>query len=128
MVDIEALLVPWMQEQRPDSHACLETGTDLATTAETIQFTRAGGGQRFTLANPRVVVDCFAIKTDSLSARQATRALALAVDELMLFTLPGADLDGVSVTHVSQVSGPSWVPDANTLLRHYAATYSIHAL
>lgn len=129
-IDIEALLVPWMQEQRPDTHACTETGPDLATIAETVQFTRAGGGQRFTLANPRVVVDSFAIKTDTLSARQAARALALAVDELMLFTLPGTDLDfgEVSITSVTQVSGPSWVPDANTLLRHFAATYSIHVL
>lgn len=127
-VDIEALLAPWFADQRVDTHFCTETGPDLQTTLETVQITRAGGGQSFTLANPRIVVDSFAIQNLGVSARQAARALALAVDELMLFTLPGTDLDEVSITHVTQVSGPSWVPDANTLLRHFAATYSIHAL
>lgn len=127
MSDIEALLVPWLADQRVDTHFCTETGPDLQTTLETVQIARAGGGQKMTLANPRIVVDSFAIQNLGVSARQAARTLAYAIDDLLLWQLRGVDLaEGVYVTHVAQVSGPSWVPDANTLLRHFAATYSLH--
>lgn len=128
MSDIEALLVPWLQQERPFTHVCTETGDNLATVPETVQIVRSGGAQRVTLANPRIVVHSFAIKTADLSARQAARQLAYAIDDLILWQLKGAELaEGVYVTHVAQTSGPSWVPDANTLLRHFAATYSIYA-
>jgi hypothetical protein len=127
MADVEALLVPWLAELRPETHFCTETGTDLQTIPETVQIVRAGGGQKITLANPRIVVHSFAIKTDTLSARQAARTLAYAIDDLMLRPRPHAAIaEGVYVTHVSQTSGPSWVADANTLLRHFVATYSLH--
>lgn len=123
--DIEGLLVPWLHAQRPGSRVCTETPSDLAQIAETIRVARAGGGQNLVLGRPRIVIDSFAIKTDDLSAKEAARALACAVDELMLWTLRRSKLGNFYVTMVEQTSGPSWVPDANKTIRHYVATYSL---
>lgn len=125
MADIEALLVPWLAAQREDTRFCTETPADLETIPETVQVVRAGGGQRFVLAQPRVVLGSFAIADGSKSARMAARDLAYAVDDLMLWSLPGKALGDYAVSKVDQTSGPTFVPDANVTLRHFAATYTI---
>lgn len=125
MADVEALLVPWLTGQREDTRFCTETPADLETIPETVQVVRAGGGQQFVLARPRIVLGSFAIATDSKSARMAARDLAYAIDDLMLWSLRGSALGDYTVTKVEQTSGPTFIPDANVTLRHFAATYTV---
>lgn len=124
--DIEALLVAWLTARCTDCRVVTETPDDLETIPRTIQVVRAGGGARFTVDQPRVVIHSYAIPDGPTSARIAARALAYRVNDLMRWTLPGSDLGGVYVGRTDRivVSGPSWVPDPNTSLRHYVGTYA----
>lgn len=125
MADIESLLAIWLTGQFSDCRVCTETPADLETLPRTIQVVRAGGPSRFTVDLPRLVLHSYAIADGTTSARAAARALAYRVDEAMRFTLHGADLgSGVYVGSIGVVSGPSFVPDPNTTLRHFAATYT----
>lgn len=118
MADAEAVFGTWLTDRFPDSFVCTETPPDIQNLPSTIRVTRAGGPKKFTLDSARVVIDTFA------PTRQAARALAYQVDHAVTFELRGQTVAGVVVSLVETTSGPTWVPDPNTNLRRFVATYS----
>lgn len=142
MADVEQLLSAWLQERFPDDRACTETPGNLETIGRTVRVSRAGGPKFLTLDKARMVFDFWAsggalypssdlfpgdeLPPGGLSPREAARAWALEVCRALELYLPHAAIgDGVYVTKVDVLSAPSAVPEANTKLRHFAATCTI---
>lgn len=128
-MSIEAMLVPWATSTLA-VRAVTEIPADLAAVAPLLRFLRVGGVADPSNPNfdaPRVVVDSFAVgfgPAGDLAARveHAMRVLLPGV------TLPAGGAGTATVTRVDTVSGPSWVPYADTALRHFVATYGLHVM
>ena len=121
-VDVEALLIPWLT-----STLGVRFVTDLpANLADVLplgQVTRIGGADDDNVASfdaPVVDVDYFAADRAAVSdlARRGHTALRI--------TLPGLTVGAGTVTKVQTITGPSWRPYDDTLLRRIGASYRLY--
>jgi hypothetical protein len=128
-LDIELLLVAWLQARFPAVQVCTETpasmGTVLpnGTVIPVIQVVRTSGlPVATTLDGPLVDVDCFAL------GRAAARSLAYKVMAQLETGLVGAT-DGTAshITRVRITLGPQWRPYDNTALRRFGVSAYITA-
>lgn len=121
--DIEQMLIAWLPQEFPGVRACTETpaGDEFTTAAAggLIRVVRVGGGRQQSLHQPRVVLDFFK------PSRPAAKAFAMDVAEALFWRLPGTSVAGGGVSHVVEVSGPSWAPWDNTSVRRFTATYQL---
>ncbi|WP_327712371.1 hypothetical protein OG912_32125 [Streptomyces sp. NBC_00464] len=116
MVDIEAVLAPWL-EQTFDVFSAAETPADLEDTLPMIRVERIGGADdRFSL-HPRVAVDVFAATADE------ARTLANSVRDALVFL--SGPVGASVVRSVRCDAGPSRQPWANEAIHRRGATYTV---
>lgn len=121
--DIEILIVAYLKAKTGKRVVTdLPAGDDLMSKLPLYRVTRVSGeDQDYKLDRPIIDLDVFAAnrETASLMSRQAL--------DLLRNHLPYEDAvqpTGV-VTSVGTVVGPRWLPDANTNLRRFQASYEI---
>lgn len=121
--DIEILVIAYLKAQTGTRVVTdLPAADKLAAALPLYRVTRVAGEDRdYKLDHPIVDIDSFAVDRAgaSLMARQA--------HDLLCNHLPYEDSvqpTGV-VTAVSTVVGPRWLPDSNTNLRRFQASYEI---
>jgi|SRR5690606_11193177 len=119
MVDIEAVLVAWLEAAIPGVHASTETPPDLDDRLPWVQVTRLGGPyDGFRRDQPTVDIAAYA------ASRPAASQLAQQVQEALHTRLWGATVGGAVVSRVETRTGPHWVPYDNPNVRRYEATYA----
>lgn len=127
IIDPELLVITYLTPQFTDARVATELLDDLSVLPFWIQVTRAGGGTKFTLGKPRIVIKSYA--TGDASQGSATRSAALqlakGVGQSMLFGLRGQTVGGQLCSSVEEVSGPTFIADADPLIRGFAATYTL---
>jgi hypothetical protein len=129
MADIEQVLIAWLKTQFPAAEAVTETpaSPEFEAALPIIKVVRVGGGRRYSVHSPSVIIECFATGPASgQSGRPAAKELAGQVAEALYGQLPGTSVNGAIIGHVAEVSGPSWAPWDNTNVRRFVATYQIH--
>jgi hypothetical protein len=121
--DIEILIVAYLKAKTARRVVTdLPAGDDLTSKLPLYRVTRVSGeDQDYKLDRPIIDLDAFAADraTASLMSRQAL--------DLLRNHLPYEDSvqpTGV-VTSVDTVVGPRWLPDSNTNLRRFQASYEI---
>lgn len=121
--DVEILIVAYLKAKTGKRVVTdLPAGDDLMSKLPLYRVTRVSGeDQDYKLDRPIIDLDVFAADraTASLMSRQAL--------DLLRNHLPREDSvqpTGV-VTSVDTVVGPRWLPDANTNLRRFQASYEI---
>lgn len=121
-VDVEELLIGWLQERFPDAVVRDELDNNLMGELPTIQVEQlpGGGDDGFRLTRALVDVDVYA------ETRSEAVALAQAVRGRLATGLSGSSTDTAVVTRVGVESLPAKRPYENTGLRRVGATYSIH--
>jgi hypothetical protein len=126
--DVEVLLVAYLNSSL-DVRACTElpAADQLNDHLPVVRIRRISGADRdYRLDRPVVDVDVFA------ASRPAAAALSGQVRVVLRDDLQYADAvqpTGV-VTSVTTIVAPRWLPDPDTSLRRYSATYElcVHAL
>ena len=120
MIDIEAVLVAWIEDNVEDVRASTETPSDLDGQLPWIQVGRIGGPyDGFRRDQP--VVDITVYDTTGPDAAD----LALQLQELFHQQLAGSTTSGAVINRVETRSGPHWVPYDNPGMRRYEATYAL---
>lgn len=120
MIDIEALLVGWLEASIEDITASTETPADLDTQLPWLQVVSLGGPyDGFRLDRPTVDVAAFAATGPEASA------LAAQVQVLLHEQFARAKTGTAVVSRVQTITGPHWVPYDNHNLRRYEATYRL---
>lgn len=116
--DIETLLVGWLQPQFTDARFSTILPDEITET--TVHVTRISGANRdMRVDRPIVDLDVFALDYgDSVSTALAIQAVLMPVRNLTTD-------DGV-LLYVSTVNGPRWLPEINTALTRFSATYEFH--
>lgn len=119
MIDIEALLVAWLEDTIEDVHASTETPAELDDRLPWLLVRRIGGPyDGFRLDQPTVDIAVFAATGPEASA------LAAQVQRLLHERLARSKVGTAVVSQVRTNTGPHWVPYGNPNLRRYEATYS----
>lgn len=119
MIDVEAVLIAWLEANVEDVRASTETPPDLDGRLPWLQVVRVSGPyDGYRLDRPVVDIDTFA--SDGPSAA----ALALQVQDLLHSRLRGAVADGAVFSRVRTDASPRAVPYDNPAMRRYAATNS----
>lgn len=120
MIDIEALLVAWLQESIEDVTASTETPADLDDNLPWLLVRRTGGPyDGFRLDQPQVDIAVFAATGPDASA------LAAQVQVLLHQQLARTKTGTAVVSKVDTISGPHWVPYDNPAMRRYEASYRL---
>lgn len=120
MIDIEALLVDWLEDTVEGVTASTETPDDLEGQLPWLLVRRVGGGyDGFRLDQPTVDIATFATSTTTASA------LAAQVQVLLHEQLARHKVGTAVVSAVSTITGPHWVPYDNPAMRRYEATYRV---
>lgn len=118
MIDIEALLVTWLEDTIEDVTASTETPADLETRLPWLQVVRIGGGyDGFRLDQPTVDIAAYS------STGPAASALAAQVQILLHEQLARTKIGTAVVSRIETVTGPHWVPYDNPAMRRYEASY-----
>lgn len=118
MIDIEALLVTWLEDTIEDVTASTETPADLESRLPWLQVVRIGGGyDGFRLDQPTVDIAAFAATGPEASA------LAAQVQVLFHEQLARIKIGTAVVSRIETVTGPHWVPYDNPNMRRYEASY-----
>lgn len=121
-VDVEALLIPWLASTLT-VRAVTDLPANLADVLPVVQVTRIGGPDDDNLSRfdiPAVDIDCYD------ADRAKASALAGRVHDALRITLPGLTVGAGTVTKVQTITGPSWRPYDDTLLRRIGASYRLH--
>lgn len=121
-VDVEALLIPWLASTLT-VRAVTDLPADLADVLPVVQVVRIGGPDDDNLSRydmPTVDVDCYD------ADRAKASALAGRVHDALRITLPGLTVGAGTVTKVQTITGPSWRPYDDTLLRRIGASYRLY--
>lgn len=119
---IEALLIPWLSSTL-GVRTLTDLPADLQAVLPVVQVVRVGGPSNDD--NPRF--DMPTVSVDSYGAdRDAATQLALDVDEALRVTLPGVTTGGATVSRVQTITGPSWRPYDDLLLRRMGASYRLY--
>ncbi|WP_275558485.1 hypothetical protein [Streptomyces sp. 5-6(2022)] len=120
-VDVEVLLIGWLQARFPDAVVRDELDNNLADELPTIQVEQVpgGGDDGFRLTRTLVDVDVYAATKDEAVA------LAQEIRGRLARELSGSSTDSAVVGRVGVESLPARRPYENTGLRRVGATYSI---
>ncbi|SET48244.1 hypothetical protein [Nonomuraea wenchangensis] len=119
MIDVEAALVAWLENNVAGVHASTETPSDLDDRLPWLQVVRLGGPyDGFRRDQPTVDISAFA------ATGPAASDLALQVQEALHTQLWGATTGGAVFSRVETRTGPHKVPYDNPALRRYEATYA----
>jgi hypothetical protein len=121
--DIELLLTSYLATKTGE-RAVTELPAELDSILPVIRVTRiSGADEDFHLDYPVVDVDVFA--TDRAGAQQ----LSDQIRHALRWDLPTVDCvqDAGVVTSVRTINAPRWLPDSNTNLRRYNASYQVTA-
>jgi hypothetical protein len=119
MIDIEAVLIAWLEDTIEDVRASTKTPHDLDDQLPWLQVVRIGGpydGYR----RDQPTLDIAAYGTGT-----AASDLALHVQELLHEQLRGSTTGGAVISRVETRVGPHWVPYDNPNLQRYEATYAL---
>ena len=121
--DIEVLVIAYLKAETGQKVVTdLPAGDALAAALPVIRVTRVSGEDSdYRLDHPIIDVDVFA------ATRADASTLSRQVQDLLRNHLPFEDAvqpTGV-VTAVGTVVGPRWLPDSNTNLRRFQASYEI---
>lgn len=118
MIDVEAVLIAWLEANVEDVRASTETPPDLDERLPWLQVARIGGPyDGFRRDRPTVDITTFAL------TGPAAADLALQVQHLLHAQLWGAVTGGAVFSRVQTDVGPHWVPYDNPNMRRYEATY-----
>lgn len=131
-VDVESLLVEWLQAKFPTVRVVTERPASLGTAGgpAVVQVERISGGSRVLSLDSAVVdVDCYALATDGASSRAAARGLSYAVMAALQAQLPGYTAGTSTVTAVTAPGGPTWRAYDNTSVRRFglSVTVTVHS-
>lgn len=119
-VDIELLLIGWLQERLPDTVVRDELDNNLAAELPTVQVQRVGGDDDgLRLDRALVDVDVYA------ASRAEAITLSAAIRGLLLAARGSATATAV-LGRVGTISAPVARPYENTSLRRVGATYEIY--
>lgn len=119
MIDVEAALIAWLEDNVEGVHASTETPSDLDDQLPWLQVRRVGGPyDGFRRDQPIVDIASFA------ATGPAAADLALQVQTLLHEQLWGATTGGTVFSRVKTDVGPHWVPYDNPAMRRYEATYA----
>jgi len=119
VVDIEALLVAWLEDTVEDVHASTETPADMETRLPWIQVTGTGGGHDgYRRDQPSADISVFAASTVAASD------LAAQIHRLLHEQLAWSTYAGVSINRITTRVRPHRVPYDNPDLRRYESSYS----
>ncbi len=119
MIDIEALLVAWLEDTIEDVRASTETPPDLDTRLPWIQVTGIGGTHDgYRRDQPTVDITPYSATTTAASD------LAAQIHRLLHEQLADTVYDGVSVNRVRTSVRPHRVPYDNPNMRRYEASYA----
>jgi hypothetical protein len=120
MIDIEAVLIAWLEAHVDDVRASTETPPDLDSRLPWLQVVRLGGPyDGFRRDQPTVDIVAFA------SNGPAASSLALQVQDLLHEQLEGSVAGGAVINRIDTVTGPHHVPYDNPGMRRYEATYRL---
>lgn len=118
MIDIEAVLIAWLEDTFDDVRASTETPSDLDDRLLWLQVVRLGGAyDGFRRDQPAVDIAAFA------ATGPAASDLALQVQDALHTQLRGAVTGGAVFSRVETRTGPHKVPYDNPNMRRYEATY-----
>ena len=118
MIDIEAVLIAWLEDNIEDVRASTETPHDLDDELPWLQVVRISGPyDGFRRDQPVVDVTVFA------ASGPAASDLALQVQHLFHEQLRGSTSSGAVFNDVETRAGPHRVPYDNPNMRRYEATY-----
>lgn len=128
MIDIEAVLVPWLAGE-VTARTFTEIPADLQEITPAVHILRIGGPSDDNIPAfdmPTVSIDSYGI------GRAAANDLALAADNAIRVALPNTlhtvgALTAV-VTKTQTITGPSWRPYDDVTVRRIGATYRLHIL
>lgn len=116
-LDVEALLIPWL-EDKLDIKVVSELPPNAAMPI--VRLYRISGAENdYKLDRPIIDVDVFA------ATRPEAADIAECVRSAIRLDLRGAVFGGAVVTYSFTIIGPRWLPDTNTDLRRYSATYEV---
>lgn len=119
MIDVEAVLVAWLEDNVAGVRASTETPSDLDDRLPWLQVIRLGGPyDGFRRDQPTVDISAFA------ATGPAASDLALQVQEALHTQLWGATTGGAVFSRVETRTGPHKVPYDNPGMRRYEATYA----
>lgn len=120
MIDIETVLIGWLEDTIEDVRASTETPADLDERLPWLRVKRvAGPYDGFRLDRPAVDIEAFAQTGAEASA------LALQIQQLMHDEFARATVGGAVISEVTTLSGPHETPYGNPNLRRYEASYSL---
>lgn len=119
MIDIEVVLIAWLEDNIEDIRASTETPPDLDDQLPWLQVRRIGGPyDGYRRDQPTVDITTYA------TTGPAASDLALQVQHLVHASLWGVTTDGAVFSRVETRTGPHWVPYDNPGMRRYEATYA----
>ncbi|MEU6725467.1 hypothetical protein ABZ917_17305 [Nonomuraea wenchangensis] len=119
MIDVEAALIAWLEDNVAGVHASTETPSDLDDRLPWLQVVRVGGPyDGFRRHQPTVDVSAFAV------TGPAAAELALLVQRLFHEQLWGSTTGGAVFSRVRTNVGPHGVPYDNPNMRRCEATYA----
>lgn len=119
VIDIEALLVAWLEDTIEDVTASTETPVDLDERLPWLQVVRIGGPyDGYRLDQPTVDITAFA------ATRLGASALAAQVQVLLHEQLARTKVGTAVISKVVTSTGPHFVPYDNPGMRRYEASYS----
>jgi hypothetical protein len=120
VIDIEALLVAWLEDTIEDVRASTETPPDLGGQLPWLQVVRIGGPyDGYRIDRPTVDIAAFDATGPEASA------LAAQVQVLMHEQFARGQVGSAVISRVETVTGPHWVPYDNPAMRRYEATYRL---
>ncbi|MHC3427175.1 phage tail termination protein [Streptomyces sp. DT18] len=119
-VDVELLLIGWLQEHLPDVVVRDELDNNLAAELPTVQVQRVGGDDDG-LRLDRALVD-----VDVYAASRAEAITLSATIRGLLLAARGSATAAAVLGRVGTVSAPVARPYENTSLRRVGATYEIY--
>lgn len=120
-VDVEVLVIGWLQEQLGDGIVVRdELDNDLLDELPTVQVERVGG------TDDGLRLDRALVDIDVYAATRGDAVNLAAVVRGLLLRLPGATVGGAVVSRVRTESAPISRPYENLGLRRVGGTYSLY--
>jgi hypothetical protein len=124
MIDIEAVLIAWLEDNVEDVRASNKTPSDLDDRLPWILVRRTGGPyDGFRIDRPTVDIETFA------ATSVAAADLALHIQHLLHDRLVGAVASGAVFSRIETSVAPHWVPYDNPNMARYTASnrFAVHS-
>ena len=123
MIDIEAVLIAWLEDSVEDVRASTKTPSDLDDQLPWVLVRRVGGPyDGYRVDRPQVDIETFA------ATSTAAADLALHIQHLLHEQLAGSTTGGTVFSRVETPVAPHWVPYDNPNMDRYTATnrFAVH--